>query len=70
LIDKGEIQLFLDKYVRVGVPHDIIPNKLFFYFGYLKYVNSTEVKIQTNNGFRIIPLDQIMDIQEIRRQQF
>lgn len=62
MIDSIEIEPFLDKYVRIGVPHDIIPDKLFFYYGYIKYIDSEEVKIETNNGFRIIPIQKIMDI--------
>ena len=64
MIDSREIEPFLHKHVAIGVPHDIIPGKLFFYFGCLKYVDSTEVKIETNNGFKIIPITQIMDIHE------
>ena len=64
MIDCSEIEPFLHKYIAVGVPHDIIPGKLFFYFGYLKYVDSLEVKIETNNGFKIIPISNIMDIHE------
>lgn len=63
LIDSNELEPFLNKYVRIGIPHDIVPNKLFFYFGWLKYIDNLEVKIETNNGFRIIPLNSIMDIQ-------
>ncbi len=62
MIEVIEIEPFLDKYVGIGIPHDIIPDKLFFYFGKLRYVDSTEVKIETFNGFKIIPLQKIMDI--------
>lgn len=62
MIEKEEIKQFLNQYVRIGVPHDMIPSKLFFYFGHVKDVNNTEVKIKTSNGFKIIPLENIMDI--------
>ena len=63
MIESNEIEPFLHKYVGVGVPHAIIKGKLFFYYGILKYVDSTEIKIETNNGFKIIPIQDIMDIQ-------
>lgn len=62
MIDSKEIEPFLNKYVSIGVPHDIISGKLFFYFGWLRYIDNLEVKIETNNGFRIIPIANIQDI--------
>lgn len=62
-----DIEGFLGKYVALGVLHEIIPRRLFFYFGILKYVDATDVKIEINNGFRIIPISQIWDIQWIKR---
>jgi hypothetical protein len=63
MIDSKEIEPFIDKYCRVGIPHDIIPDRLFFYFGWIRYVDNIEVKLEMNNGYRIIPLQKIMDIQ-------
>ena len=69
MIDSKEIEPFLDEYVAVGVPHDIIPNKLFFYFGKLKYVDSEEVQMELKNGFKIIPIENIRDIHKARGGQ-
>ena len=66
MIDREEIEFFLNQYVAVGVPNDMTHGKLFFYFGILKYVDSTEIKIETNNGFKIIPISNIYDIHKAR----
>lgn len=62
MIEKKEIEEFLNKYVAVGVPHDIIAGRIFFYFGIVKYINSDELKIETKNGYRIVSLENIRDI--------
>ena len=62
MIECNEIEPFLNKYISVGVPHDIIAGKLFFYYGYLKYVDNLEIKLEMKNGVKIIPLDRILDI--------
>jgi hypothetical protein len=69
LIELEEIEKFLNYYVRIGVPHDVISNRLFFYFGFIKYVDSTELKLETKKGFRIIPLENVRDIQIMREAQ-
>ena len=64
MIERSEIERFLNKRIAVGIPHNIISGRLFFYFGILKYVDDLEVKIETNNGYKIIPLTNILDIHE------
>lgn len=64
MIEKQDIEKFLNEYVRLGVPHDIIPNRLFFYFGIVKHVDSKEIKIETKTGYRIIQLENVKDIQK------
>ena len=66
MIDRNEIETFLEEYIAIGVPHSIVPDKLFFYFGYLRYIDKEEIKIETNNGFKIIPISQIYDIHKAR----
>jgi hypothetical protein len=67
MLRKEELELFLGKPVSIGVPHAILPDKLFFYYGILKFVSENEVKLETNNGFKLVPIDQIMDIHGDRR---
>ena len=62
MIECNEIRPFLNKYISVGVPHDIIPGKLFFYYGYLRYVDNIELKLEMSNGVKIIPLTRIYDV--------
>ena len=67
MIEPIEIKKFLYQYIAVGVPHEIIPDKLFFYFGTLKKIYQNEIKIETNRGFKIIPINNIMEIHKEKR---
>ena len=62
MIEPLEIKKLQHNYVAVGVPHEIIQGKLFFYFGTLKNIDENEIKLEINNGYKIIPIDQIMEI--------
>ena len=71
MINKEELQQFLDKHIAVGVDsYDINIPGLFFYFGYLKTIDSTEIKIETNNGFKIIQLNDIRDMHEHQEKKY
>ena len=67
MLEKKDIEQFLDEFVAIGVPHGIVPDKLFWYFGTLKDINNFEVKIELygKDGYKLIP---ISDIQDIRRR--
>ena len=69
LIDIEDVEGFLNKYVAVGVPHDLIYNRLFYYFGFLKSIENKEITIRTKNGFKIIPIENIKHIYETGGQQ-
>lgn len=56
------LKLYLNKRVGVGVPHFVIPGKIFFYYGTLINVTNTSVVIKNNDGLKEIPL---YDIQQI-----
>lgn len=62
MITKEEIEKFLFKNVSIGVPHLVCYDKLFFYYGILIEVNNTEIKLRTNNGFKIVLIENIQDI--------
>ena len=64
MLEQKDIEPFLNKHIAVGVPHNTIPDRLFFSFGYLRSVDATEIKIETNNGFKIIQIDNIIEIHE------
>jgi hypothetical protein len=69
MIEPIEIKKLQNNYVAVGVPHEIIQGKLFFYFGTLKNIDDDEIKIEINNGYKIIPINQIMEIHGAEVQQ-
>ena len=62
MIEKIELEIFLQKKVAIGVGHDIIQGRLFFYFGRLIHISQDDVKLKTKNGFKIIPIGEIRDI--------
>jgi hypothetical protein len=62
VLNKDEIIPFQDKFVSVGVPHHRAPNTLFFYYGFLREIDSEEVKLETKFGFKIIKIVLIQDI--------
>ena len=64
MMERKEIEQFLGDFVGVGVPHGIVPDKLFFYFGTLIDINNFEIKLELNHerGFKIIPINDILDI--------
>jgi len=62
MLEKEYIEAFIEKNVSVGVPHLILDNRLFFYYGILKSVTRNEITLQTKNGFKIIQIEEIKDI--------
>ena len=68
MLRKEEIKIFLNKPVSVGVPHAVIDGRLFFYYGRLTHIDDCEIQIETENGFRIVPIEQIKSMQLDRRQ--
>lgn len=62
MIEKRDIENYKDRYVGVGIPHDFIPNKLFFYYGYLSHIDGEVIKIDMKHGFKLIPYKSIKDI--------
>ena len=63
-----EIESFLNQTVSIGVPHLILEGQLFFHYGILKYVDSEEIQIQTKDGFRRIPIKNIVAIRKDSRR--
>ena len=62
MLKKEQIELFLGEFVSVGVPHLVVDDKLFFYYGRIIKVDENEVTLQTRSGYKIIPVAQIQDI--------
>ena len=67
MIERQEIEGFLNQYVSVGIPHLVYENQLFFHTGQLTELTDEYVKIQTKSGLKLIPLDQIREIRIARR---
>jgi len=68
-MDRSECQEFLLKTVAIGVPHqtEIRP---FYYYGKLLEVTKQDVKIKTTNGYKLILLDDIIEIYEDKGANF
>jgi hypothetical protein len=68
MLKKDDLEKFLDEAVSVGVPHSIIEGRLFYYYGKLSNVSEGEIKLETNNGIRLISVEDIIDIHFDRRR--
>jgi len=64
MLKKENIENYLNKNISVGVPHLVIDDRLFFFYGILINVSETEITIKTKNGYKIIPIEQIQDLHE------
>ncbi|MEO5350851.1 MAG: hypothetical protein H7836_14585 [Magnetococcus sp. YQC-3] len=62
MLNKEQIEVFLGKYVSIGVQHLVESSKLFFYYGTLIKVDDEILTLRTNTGFKIVPLNQVLDI--------
>ena len=69
MLSKADFEIFLGKTVSVGLQHEIITNRLFFYNGVLTELSDDTLTLRMSNGFKIIPLDQVMDIHLDRRDK-
>jgi hypothetical protein len=67
MLNKKIIDSFLNKSVSVGVPHIILPDRLFFYYGRLHEVTGSSITLETKQGFKIVPIEQIKDLHEDER---
>ena len=64
MMKREDIEKLKGKFTATGVPHTLIPGKLFYHYGTIVEVSDFDVKIELpkGNGFRLIPLDDIQDI--------
>ena len=62
MIEETELAKFLNAYVAIGVVNDFFSDRLFFYFGTVKEIDSRELKLRMAKGFKIIPLREIKDV--------
>ncbi|MCJ7571817.1 MAG: hypothetical protein MUO82_08075 [Candidatus Thermoplasmatota archaeon] len=62
MLNKEEILLFLGELISVGVQHTVLPERLFFYYGVLIKVDENALTLRTNDGFKIVPIEQVLDI--------
>ena len=61
-MDRNDVKDLIFQEVSVGVPHQVIPGRLFYHFGILEEANDLYVKIRMEHGVRQIPYDEIMEI--------
>lgn len=56
-------------YVDLGIPHYVIPDRLFYQKGMLEEILETEIKLRLENGVKIIPFSQIKEIRLLEGKQ-
>lgn len=69
MITKEEIINLIGFFISVGVPNFDFPDQLFFYYGVLKEVTDTTLKLETRAGVKIVPLAKVMDVHITRREK-
>jgi len=69
MLKKEELELFLGKHIAIGVPHIVDSDRLFYYYGTLIYVDYRQIKLETKNGFKLVPIDLIQDIHKDGRKR-
>ncbi len=62
MVKFDDVKDYIYEDVSVGLQHSVIPNRLFYYYGFLEEANDEFIKIQMRNGVKQIPLNQIMEI--------
>ncbi|MEF8848856.1 MAG: hypothetical protein V5A68_06955 [Candidatus Thermoplasmatota archaeon] len=61
-IDRKELEKFISLYVAVGVDHLYKPDDLFFFYGKLKKIGDSEIKLETKKGIKLIKIKEIREI--------
>lgn len=67
MIEKRDMKDLVNEYVSIGIDHEILPNKLFFYYGVIQEITDKDCKLKTDKGFKIISFNQIKDVHKTRR---
>lgn len=62
-MDANECKEFLHKLVAIGVPHQT-EMRPFYHYGNLLEVTNQYAKIRTVNGYKLVPLEDILEIYE------
>ena len=65
-MDRKDFEVFLYQTCDIGVPHLVMPGRLFFLKGIVIEVDDEFLRLKLENGFKLIRLS---EIREIRRLQ-
>ena len=61
-MEREDLLPYTGEFVDIGIPHYIIPDRLFYQKGILEEIFEDEIKLKLDNGVKIIPLNQIKEI--------
>jgi hypothetical protein len=61
-MEREDILPYDGGYVDIGIPHYVIPNRLFYQKGILEEILQDEIKLKMENGIKIIPFEEIKEI--------
>ena len=62
MIEKNELIEFLNCLVDIGIQHYNCLDRPFYHTGYLREANDNFIKLKMETGYRMIPLDEILEI--------
>lgn len=71
MLKNEDFDKFIDENVTIGVPHRVISDKLFFYYGKLEAVDTKHAKLNLKDGqgIRLIPISKILEIRLLGASQ-
>ena len=62
MITKAELEVFLGKRIAVATPHFFLENRYFWFYGVLLKITDTELKLKTEQGYKILQLKRVKDV--------
>lgn len=69
LIDVDELREFLHSNVDIGVRDLYSADSVFYFSGLLKRISNENVKLKTKIGYRIITIEEILEIRFSKERQ-
>lgn len=68
MFEKNEFDEFFGEIVDIGTHDFNVPDRIFYYTGCIKEITGNYIKLKTATGYKIVELDQIVEIRLSKRE--